>query len=156
MDCTLIEEYCLHYNCPTDSHWLPLTSRLFAVLYSSKFIESLVQGNTVKETLKYTIHEPIPNAWTAAGVSFAESTTYCLEEELRGTKCMLLEVQREVSIVGDDLRSHVGSGPLCFIKFSVGAAVYHKTQEEFQVFLLKSFYGDSDTLPHCQTCECLR
>ncbi len=107
--------------------------------------------------------------WTVAQwskVLFSDKSKFCfsfenqgLEEEWRGTESMLLEVQREVSEVSDDLGCRdVCWCPLCFIKSKVNAAVYQEILEHFMLPSADKLYGDADflfqqdfsTCPHCQ------
>ncbi len=72
---------------------------------------------------------------------------------------MLLEVQREVSEVSDDLGCRdVCWCPLCFIKSKVNAAICQEILEHFMLPSVDKLYGDADflfqqdfsTCPHCQ------
>ncbi len=82
--------------------------------------------------------------WTVAQwskVLFSDKSKFCfsfenqgLEEDWRGTESMLLEVQREVSEVSDDLGCRdVCWCPLCFIKSKVNAAIYQEILEHFML-----------------------
>lgn len=56
-----------------------------------------------------------------------------MEEEQRGSKCNVVEVQYEVSAVCDDLECLVlvVVGPLYVIKSKVNAAIYQEILEHF-------------------------
>ncbi len=113
--------------------------------------------------------------WTVAQwskVLFSDKSQFCfsfenqgLEEDWRGTESMLLEVQREVSEVSDDLGCRdVCWCPLCFLKSKVNAAVYQEILEHFMLPSADKLYGDADFLfqqdfsisPQCQsTSKCI-
>ncbi len=62
---------------------------------------------------------------------------------------MFLEVQCEVSTVGDDLGCHVisaGVAPLCFLKSTVNAAIYQDILEHFMLPSADKLYGDADLI----------
>lgn len=78
-----------------------------------------------------------------------KSRSQSLEGEWGGPESKLVEVQCEVSTVGDDLGGAMSSadvGLLCFIRSQVNAAVYQETLEHFVLPSADRLYGDAGFL----------
>ncbi len=65
---------------------------------------------------------------------------------VEGTESMLLEVQCEVSTVGDDLGCHVICWCWSIVFYQVNAAIYQEILEYFMLPPADKLYGDADFL----------
>ncbi len=76
---------------------------------------------------------------------FWKSRSQSLEEEWRDTESMLPEVSTVTqSVMIWAAMSSAGVGPLCFLKYTVNAAIYQEILEHFMLPSADKLYGDAD------------
>ncbi len=66
------------------------------------------------------------------------------EEETQNPCCLKVRVKFPQSVMIWAAMSSAGVGPLCFLKFTVNAAIYQKILEHFMLPSADKLYGDAD------------